>query len=167
MYIKAQHEGKILLVDFDDTLSKFQGCPPALPGDPLPGAVEYLSKFKKDGWLIHIFSGRSNYEGGTQQIAEWMDKFQLPYDAILPNKPHYNVLIDDNAISPKEHSWADVYETISSGKIGIQASAPGSKDFDFSSVHVVLPKELGDKLVDWGMKNIPNEILYLEKEDDN
>lgn len=163
MYIKAQHEGKILLVDFDDTLSKFQGCPPALPGDPLPGAVEYLSKFKKDGWLIHIFSGRSNYEGGTQQIAEWMDKFQLPYDAILPNKPHYNVLIDDNAISPKEHSWADVYETISSGKIGIQASAPGSKDFDFSSVHVVLPKELGDQLVAWGTQNISSDILDTEE----
>lgn len=158
---------KIILCDFDDTLSHFEGVPPAKPGAPLEGVLEYLPKLKKAGWQIHIFSGRANYSEGIQQIAEWMDSFNLPYDAILLGKPDYEVIIDDSSISPKYHSWKDMFEQVTNGEVGIHstASAPGSKDFDYSSIQVALPKEIADKLIQWGKDNIPNDILSKDEGD--
>lgn len=163
IYISAAHEGKILLVDFDDTLAEFQGVPPEVPGNPVLGVLEFLPKLYEEGWLIHIFSGRSGHPQGTEQIAAWMDKYQLPYHAIVPGKPHYDIIVDDQAISPKEHTWASIYEKIHRKEVGLQASAPGSKNFSYSSVQVVLPKNIGDKLVAWGKKNIPDDILNKEE----
>lgn len=44
-----------------------------------------------------------------------------------------------------------------------EASAPGSKDFDFSSVQVALPKELSDQMLAWSSQHIPEEILCVEE----
>lgn len=164
MKIKADHDKRILIVDFDNTLSLFRGVPQELPGQPLPGVLEYLPKFKQDGWIINIYSRRVNYPGGLEQIVEWMDQNNLPYDSILDNKPEYNLFIDDSSISPNEHSWQDIYNKAKNGEVGLQkqASAPGSKDFDFSSVQVALPKDMADSLKSWSKKNIPDNILYTE-----
>lgn len=161
--ITAGHEGKILLCDFDDTIAKFEGLPPLLPGTPCPGVLEFLPKLHNEGWEIHIFSGRSRYPEGTTQIAAWLDEHNLPYDAIITTKPQYNIIIDDCSISVDDRGWAPIYEKINSGQIGIKASAPGSKDFDYSSVHVVLPKDMGDQLIAWGKKNIPEDTLDKEE----
>src|SRR5271157_5220319 len=117
MKIRADKSQKILLVDFDGTLSAFIGPPPELPGPPIEGALKYLPKFHQAGWKIHIFSRRANHTGGLKQIADWMDKFNLPYEAILTTKPEYSLIIDDNSISPKEHSWESIYNEAMSGKV--------------------------------------------------
>lgn len=119
--IRVNASSKIILCDFDDTLAIFEGVPPALPGKPLEGAIDYLSKFHEEGWQIHIFSGRANCPDGIGQIIDWLEQYQVPYDAVLRDKPDYEVIIDDAAISPKEHSWKAIYDKVTKGEVGIQS----------------------------------------------
>lgn len=161
--ITAQHKEKVLLLDFDGTLSEYLGHPPEfLPGNPLPGVAEFLPKLHKEGWCIHIWSGRVNYPEGLSQIATWMDQQNLPYDLILSSKPKYHAIVDDNSLNT-EKGWASIYSQLSTGKVGIKASKPGTEDHSYSSTHVVLPKELGDKLIAWSKKNVPEGILDKEE----
>lgn len=48
--------------------------------------------------------------------------------------------------------------------ITLKASKPGSKDFDYSSVHVVLPKDLADKVLAWGQQHVTDDMLCKDKE---
>jgi 2'-5' RNA ligase len=162
MNIVAQPKDKILLVDFDGTLSKFEGLPPNKPGAPLEGVLEFIPKLYQLGWKLHIFSRRVEYPGGLSQIEEWMKQYDLPYDAIIPGKPTYNVIVDDNAISPSEHSWKEIYNQIIHKDVGIQKQAfiPGTQDADFSCLLVALPDDLSKVVLDWINKNIQDNILF-------
>lgn len=115
LQLQAFPSDKILLVDFDDTIAEYQGPPPALPGQPMEGVTAALSTLHNLGWKIHIFSGRTNHEEGTVQIAEWMDRHNLPYDSIIVGKPSYTVIVDDSALQ-FTNSWEGLLDQINQHK---------------------------------------------------
>jgi hypothetical protein len=162
MNIVAQSKDKILLVDFDGTLSKFEGLPPNKPGAPIEGVLDFIPKLHELGWKIHLFSGRIDYPGGLSQIEEWMEQNELPYDAIVPGKLAYTVIVDDNSVSPAEHNWKAIYERIIHKDVGIQKQAfiPGTQDADFSCLLVALPDDMSKQVIDWANKNIPDSVLF-------
>ena len=49
----------------------------------LNGAKEALIKLKNDGYTLEIYSHRANTEKGADEIKEWMEKYEIPYDSIL------------------------------------------------------------------------------------
>lgn len=118
---------KILLVDFDNTLSEFLGLPPELPGEPMPGVQEILPKLAAEGWKIHIFSGRTGFAGGLEQIQSWMDEHNLPYDSIVMGKPEYGVIIDDSAID-FHGDWNVAYDELQRHLAVKKQAAQLSKD---------------------------------------
>lgn len=48
-----------------------------------------------DGHEIALFTSR--HEEDREVTVEWLKKHEVPYDHLIMEKPHYDVLIDDRA----------------------------------------------------------------------
>jgi len=84
--------------------------------EPLPGAVEKLTGFKRAGHYIilmtarHMATCQSNVglvvarQGKT--LIDWLERHGIPYDELWFGKPHADVYIDDNAL--RFESWDNV-----------------------------------------------------------
>lgn len=159
---------KSVSIDLDGTLAYYdRKINREVIGEPLPGALEAVTALKKEGFEIIIFSLRASYKGGFKAIKDWLDKHHFPYDIIWPGKPYSNYFIDDRGIAFKD--WKSAYAEIEAREAAKQlkevtASAPGTKDFSYSSVQIALPKEIAKEILDWSTKNIPNNILYKDKD---
>lgn len=105
-----------LVVDIDGTL-----CPIKKPEEsyadlvPYHAMVEKLREYKEQGAHIVLFSSRNmnSYHGNlglinkytARVLAEWLDKWDIPYDEILYGKPwpgHHGFYVDDRTVRPDE-----------------------------------------------------------------
>lgn len=90
---------KVIFVDFDETI--FQGD---YNNPPSEDCLFVLNQLKKQGHEIDIYSFRtnskehSNWVTATQDMIEYLDKYKVPYNRIVSNKPYYDYIIDDRAI---------------------------------------------------------------------
>ena len=100
-------EGRIC-IDFDQTIAidKENGT----IEKPEPNAKAAIDKLKADGWYIIIFSHRSTTEYGEDQIKEFLDKYDIPYDEIYTEKPNAEFFIDDRAITFT--TWDEVLKKV-------------------------------------------------------
>jgi hypothetical protein len=87
---------KTLCIDFDDTLYNRS------TEEPIQGAVEALKQLKSEGHKILILSSRINPElwgelvkYRQKEIVDWMEKYKIPYDKVVPFKPPADLYIDD------------------------------------------------------------------------
>jgi len=118
----------IIAVDWDGTL--VEGKWPGM-GDWLPGAVDALQRFHREGYKVMVFSVRlSPYwldgtlrpEGevaqSVQEVRDMLDEAGLPYVGIWQKqgKPPFSRLIDDKAIgfpsTPSRNTWRRITEKV-------------------------------------------------------
>jgi len=125
-----------IYVDFDGTITdpnlEFSE---AIQKDPQPGCVEVLRKLYDAGHTITIYSCRSNPEVvGTvkrqllafhptalekqwasqtleEEMVGYLKFYNIPYNNIINNKPHYHIIIDDRAMNPKD-GWNNILNSI-------------------------------------------------------
>lgn len=106
----------VICFDCDMTLFKYSDNIEVV-GEPIPHTVEALRKLYDMGHTIIIFSGRP-----TEQIISVVKKYELPVHKVndvllMPSpeikddpsgvKPHYDVIIDDKALNPRDYGSAD------------------------------------------------------------
>lgn len=107
-----------LAIDLDGTLANtppHAGDKPLEGTSPKPGAIEAVQRFYKNGWIIVIWTCRSDKE----EIADWLKHHQIPFHYINEN-PHApptsspkiicDYYIDDRSIRPD--SWPSVVKEI-------------------------------------------------------
>ena len=101
----------ILCLDFDGVLhsytSGWQGAS-IIPDKPVPGAVEFLNE-ATGKFEVHIFSSRSNQDGGIKAMQTWLEVIVYESLGVRPSwldlikwpieKPPAHVTIDDRAIT--------------------------------------------------------------------
>ncbi|MGH7974751.1 MAG: 2'-5' RNA ligase family protein [bacterium] len=108
-FLKEAFEKKTIMVDFDNTIAK-ENEDHSL-GKLMEGAKEALTKLMDDGYEIIIDSARANDEEGADEIKEYLEKHDIPYDSIYSGyKPIAWRYIDDRAI--KFDSWADALKQV-------------------------------------------------------
>lgn len=75
----AKDFGKILSVDFDGVICKFDGWKgPNIFGDPIEGAALTLRKLYETGWYICIFTTRLV----TIELVNYLNEHSIPFDDI-------------------------------------------------------------------------------------
>lgn len=89
-------------LDFDGVLADGEG-------NPLPGALEMVTRLHKAGVDLWVFSARACYGGGVQHIRAWLDTHGFPEMDVVP-KPRADVYLDDHAI--RHDDWPTSYAAI-------------------------------------------------------
>lgn len=104
---------KVISIDFDGTICTKQSYGNGLIHEkPMPGAKEFLTKLKKEGYKIVVFTVRLNPKFGGDlkwkkwNIEYWFKKFKIPYDEITNNKPDADIYIDDKCT--RFTSWSEI-----------------------------------------------------------
>lgn len=85
----------VIFIDIDGTI-----CNELSPFDrplakPLPGALESINKYVRDGHTVIFWTGR-----GWDQYRvtkKWLDDHGFQYSQLLMGKPIANIIIDDRA----------------------------------------------------------------------
>ncbi len=111
-------KNKIVAIDFDGTISKFNGWAGKYNyGSMISDASKYMNLLKDSGWKIIIYTTRNEDE----TVKKYLNKYDIPFDFINenpyqpfgsnPNKLYFDIILDDRAINFKG-SWADAYKKI-------------------------------------------------------
>lgn len=89
---------KTLAIDFDGVIHRYsRGWQDGSIYDrPMPGARRALVALKRK-FRIVVFSRRAAHQG-TREIKQWLDRNNIPYDAVTKVKPRARWYIDDRAI---------------------------------------------------------------------
>lgn len=111
-----------LVIDVDKTV-----CIPE--GDykdrkPYPYIKELLETLRAAGYKLHYHTARymwrtggnqlKAHELGYQELKDWMDKYEIPYDQLYFGKPG-GIIIDDMAVyvdSDEPQSWLNVVKRL-------------------------------------------------------
>lgn len=110
----------ILCLDFDGVIHSYEsGWKGAhiIPDPPVPGAIDFLRRAVKV-FEVHIFSSRSNQDGGAVAMRTWLGKYIMAEepDIIMQDPPWFAeikwptekppalVTLDDRAIT-FEGTW--------------------------------------------------------------
>lgn len=126
-----------LMIDFDATIAHEN--PDCRIGEPMKGVKEVLTDLKNQGYHIVIYSHRGNTEEGTDEIKEFMDKYEIPYDEIYQGeKPLAFRYIDDRAIQFTD--WNSVLKQVEKAENKKEASLsikywidPSGKEYEFGT----------------------------------
>lgn len=88
----------IYFIDFDGTICPNNGSPPQNE------CIEVLQRLKECNHTIVIYSCRSNPEcvndhvASTNEMVQYLNLYNVPYDFVQPNKPFFNFYIDDRNV---------------------------------------------------------------------
>lgn len=101
----------ILCLDFDGVLHSYESGwkgADVIPDPPVPGAFEFIEA-ASEKFEIHIFSSRSNQEGGLEAMENWLtnhaidalglDRYMALKIVMDHEKPPAMLTIDDRAIT--------------------------------------------------------------------
>lgn len=112
---------KVLAVDFDNTISKYDGWKgEGVFGPPIDkeNMIAELKELKADGWHIVIWTTRKDHN----KIRSWLNQLRIPWDAIDHNKYapenvinsrkiRADIYLDDKGLFFPGH-WSGMAETI-------------------------------------------------------
>jgi hypothetical protein len=121
-----------ILVDFDDTL--FEGNFPDI-GPVKPGAKEAMTAFKLMGFVVRIFSCRTNgyaKETGADEyhrdaMVQALRREGIPFDDVVmahEGKPFSDFVIDDKGIR-FSNNWPEIVDMVRQADIGKMAEEKG------------------------------------------
>jgi hypothetical protein len=98
-------------VDFDGTLLDNPSLWEIMDVEPNKKLVAFIRKAYAAGLFVGIYSCRANEAIcdpiRVTQMVEYLKKYDIPYTAIVPNKPHFRIIIDDRAVRPDEVELAE------------------------------------------------------------
>ena len=89
-----------IMVDLDGVISTEERVFDRPLAQAIPGARAALTQLKQAGHTIVIYTARGWAEYNVTK--DWLDRNEMPYDAIHMGKPIANVWIDDRAIHFKD-----------------------------------------------------------------
>lgn len=101
-------------IDFDGTINPYsQGWNGGrITDDPFPGIRDFIVGLKSRGYQIIIFTARFHdtrkEELGfdmMEEIVDWLNKHDIPYDHVTGNKVPANCYIDDRSIHFIPGDW--------------------------------------------------------------
>lgn len=96
----------IIFVDFDKTLT-IEHMTTIINTTPNFNLISRINEMYDAGNTIVIYSCRSNPEicdkKQEEKMIEWLSLYKVKYTRIEKNKPYYDIIIDDKAISPPFH----------------------------------------------------------------
>ncbi len=73
---------------------------------PRENMIKLIRGLKKKEHKITIFTRRGASGKNARKLTEeWLKKYDIPYDELIIEKPHYDLLIDDRAISCHRNFW--------------------------------------------------------------
>lgn len=111
--MEKQFKQKTIGIDFDGTICQKQKYGDGIiTQEPHIGAKDVIEKLKNAGYRISVFTTRLNPKFGgdiewkKQQIINWLNKYEIPFDDVSNNKPEAVAYIDDRAI--RFINWQDV-----------------------------------------------------------
>jgi len=67
--------------------------------------IKFVNMLYKKGYIIYIFTSRSNIY--QRQTKKWLDKYKVKYHYFIMDKPYYDFLIDDKVIHPDDIKLLD------------------------------------------------------------
>ena len=73
---------------------------------PYLNMISLIKNLKKEGHKIIIFTRRGNLKNGRKLTIKWLKKWNIPYDKLITNKPHYDLFIDDKAENYSRKYWS-------------------------------------------------------------
>ena len=157
-----------ILVDFDDTL--FEGKFPDI-GPVKPGAKEAMTAFKSMGFVVRIFSCRTNgyaKEKGSDEhnrdlMIQALRREGIPFDDVVmahEGKPFSEFVIDDKGIK-FSNNWTEIVEMVSQADIGKMAKEKGYQMELVNQLDANLKK---DRLLDPTKVDEKKIAKYLVKE---
>jgi len=97
-----------ILIDFDDVIHT-QSEDFNIKNKPIAGVKEALTKLKKAGFKIVIFTARHWVEHIS--IKTWLRYYKIPFDSVICGKPLGLLFIDDKAYRFKGN-WKKEIKTI-------------------------------------------------------
>ena len=88
-------------IDFDSTI-----CPHGMTnvGPPSKECLEVVNRIKECNNFIFIYSCRANREcvsdkeAAVVDMVNYLDRYNVPYDGIIHDKPYCNYFIDDRNV---------------------------------------------------------------------
>lgn len=101
---------KCLVIDVDDTIC--WAADPNKPYDyknanPILKAIDHIRQYHYQGWYIIFHTARyfrefngdivKIYQKGYNELKDWLDKYDVPYDLIVLGKPSATFYLDDKA----------------------------------------------------------------------
>ena len=73
---------------------------------PRPKIIKIMKALKQKGYKILIFTRRDACGKNAKKLTEqWLKKWDIPYDELITNKPHFDILIDDRAYNPHQSNF--------------------------------------------------------------
>lgn len=103
---------KVLAVDFDGTICKYQHFKDGVIWqEPQEGAQEILAALRVQGWKIIVHTCRvaqihADYQESIIAVAEWLKKHNIEVDGITAEKPIATAYIDDRGL--RFTNWQDI-----------------------------------------------------------
>jgi len=72
---------------------------------PITERIEHFNKLHDEGHEIHYWTARgaNSHLDWRQFTQRQLDEWEVKYDSIMFNKPHYDIWIDDKAQNDKEY----------------------------------------------------------------
>ncbi len=95
---------KTYAFDLDGTLCSLTGGNYE-KAQPFMNRIDHVNELHELGNKVIIFtargvtSGRDLYEFTIQQLSSW----GLKFDELITGKPHFDILVDDKAVSEKQY----------------------------------------------------------------
>jgi len=126
-------EKPVLVCDVDGVIFRYDGFKGVeVFGDPVPGAAQTLSKLRRDGWYIAVFTTRPR----TAALEKALRKAGVPFDDVnhrrrgrawahnppgASMKPYADAYIDDRDWRSlgkpfSRLTWTSIYRTLSGWK---------------------------------------------------
>ena len=158
-FLKEAFEKQILAIDFDDTIAHEN--PDKTIGEPEAGVKEALTKLRDDGYTLEIYSHRANDEKGADEIKEWLDSHEIPYDSILNvEKPLAKFYIDNRGIHFT--NWADVLKQVEkSDKTASLTKESEMLEFDGIDCPILVNPSLNEA-IGYLNKSKAHELRFIE-----
>lgn len=98
----------VLAIDFDGVLCDPHNRKPGRKmGEPVEGAIDAVTRLKRQGHTIIIHTVRGNR---PEHIVDWLSHFGIPYSQVTDIKPDAAVYIDDKAL--RFVSWAQTLDDL-------------------------------------------------------
>ena len=67
---------------------------------PRKKIIKIIKELKKRGHKIIIFTRRNACGKNARQLTiQWLKKYNIPYDNLITEKPHFDLLMDDRGLS--------------------------------------------------------------------
>lgn len=97
--VRTPVSGRVLALDFDGVLHTHPYNGGVMPGQPHPGAQDFVHSMVRSGWSVIVHSARSDSAASRSVIQRWLQIHGFPALYVTNRKPQGTaVYLDDRAM---------------------------------------------------------------------